>query len=1183
MEEQIKIYKEAREKVVQFLKDDLLGPISENEIIAPDVRTYPRQTIYGFDQTIGPLERYSVGILYPMNSQKNDEEIQGDDRETDTGGTEGDLKKKNDSVKLNQTSMGFTFSVQNLHKGEIEIELTAGRYIKYKTKLFDTYEEEKFSLITPIFENFRKRKNPHKKIPDTYDPFKDPIITDTGLYIEEIEKLNKGSENSSSNNLEDEESETDKQRELYNEFWERIPMEDTLNLTLKNLKANSIQLFSVFESRGEIVIRTEILGDIITITTVLYNQIKDSNNKTESCIFQPKIKINLKDVEIAIINSDHTLDTFSLIYRENLNIGIGHGVAIDWEEEFIDGIKSVKSIWTEFLPTYEIERTGHSIDSSINIDLTMDFFVRNKNNPETIFENIENFISGYSSWIDSKKIDIDNGYETRNIYNIDEKIIIPDNLKKIAIKNLKNAENSKNRMNEGLQTLKSNPLALDAFILTNRAMRDSAKQSSKENITDDDFYSKWSWRPFQIGFLLQNITNIIDPFDKNRKIVDLLWFPTGGGKTEAYFGIASFILFYRRLRNPKNPDFGAGMGVLMRYTLRLLTIQQFQRATRLIMALEIIRSEDPKRLGKYPFSIGLWVGGDVTPNSRFEAFNQVTQLQKDFNVKFNKNGSIKQFIKCEWCHTKLTEEAYFMPNQDTQLIIKCVNKNCKFNNNSFPIPIKMVDEDIYDLPPSLIIATVDKFAAIPWRPQTSTLLGLSTSIKQLPLEVDQPDLIIQDELHLIEGPLGSLVSAYEMMILYLMQQKSPSYIDTDYIPLPKIIASTATAKDAESQIRGIYNRNYSIFTPMGLSYKDNYFSKTIPKNNELGRLYIGVHPIGHSQLKMWIRLMSNLQVSSFNLLQENEKDPFWTVLSYFNSIRELGVAQRRINDTDMDRIYTLFQRFFKKIDEPDIYRLVGTSDVLRFTGDQDAFDLPKEIARAEIPYETPKKGKFVKAHSVIVASNMIQVGIDITRLGSMLVAGQPKRTSEYIQATSRVGRGKSGGLVTQLYSWTRPRDRSHYEHFRPYHESIYNYVETVSVTPFASRAIEKWIHAIIIGVMRFKIPSLTKKSDAGKFKLNDPNQPEIMEELEEIKKFLLAKCREINPRMEETLISEFERVITSWHQFAGDMKGSLVYETLSEDKMSLMYVAGSKKHGELSFPTQWSLRDVEGHGYIKIR
>ncbi|MEW6406851.1 MAG: helicase-related protein, partial [Chloroflexota bacterium] len=586
---------------------------------------------------------------------------------------------------------------------------------------------------------------------------------------------------------------------------------------------------------------------------------------------------------------------------------------------------------------------------------------------------------------------------------------LSDNHKAVALQNLDRCQRVVERAESGIVMIGEDAAVREAFQLSNRGMLMQRARITWLKMAVDarppvpELSSDHRWRPFQIFFILLCMSSIADPSTEARSAVDLLWFPTGGGKTEAYLGLTAFTIFLRRLR-ASNIDEVAGVTVLMRYTLRLLTIQQFQRAASLLLSCESIRRSMPDRLGEEPISLGLWVGGAATPNSLKEAAGKLRELLEGERVL---EGNPYQIHSCPWCGAKMTPRDYRI---GVTMLIQCPDKVCEFSGG---LPLYVVDEDIYKRMPSLLIGTVDKFARLPWLASSSALFGRGEK-RYLP-----PELIIQDELHLITGPLGTLVGLYETAIDALCQRNG--------IP-PKIIASTATIRRAAEQCLGLFDRSLSQFPPPGMDARDSFFARQVPSEEKPGRLYIGVHAPGKSMKTTLLRVYALLLQKIYEHQSEPERrDPYWTLIGYFNSMRELGGAVRLVDDDVRERMRVLS----KRAQEDQKQRYLNS-----------VRELNSRIGSDEIPEILDQMSREMgdpAALDVLLATNMISVGVDIDRLGLMVVNGQPKMSSEYIQATSRIGR-MFPGLVVTLYNWTRPRDRSHYERFVGYHSAIYSHV-----------------------------------------------------------------------------------------------------------------------------------------------
>jgi hypothetical protein len=645
----------------------------------------------------------------------------------------------------------------------------------------------------------------------------------------------------------------------------------------------------------------------------------------------------------------------------------------------------------------------------------------------------------------------------------------------LARRNMQRAGECAGRLEQAIELLRADPVARRAYRASHSAMLLQRQWS------EDDPSARMIWRPFQLAFQLLGLSGLVRPLAENggasdeRLMMDLLWFPTGGGKTEAYLGLIAFLLFHRRLRQAGNPDDGAGVAALMRYTLRLLTVQQFERAARMVLACDLIRrqaAEHDNSLGSVPFSIGLWVGQDATPNT----------IEKARTPDGRRKA--RQLTRCPCCRqSSLNWDAE--PARD--YVVHCMNSGCAFFG--VDLPIYTIDELLYRHRPSLVIGTVDKFAQLCRRAETGNLLGADVG--------EPPDLILQDELHLISGPLGTVVGVYEAAIDRICARLG--------VP-PKVVGSTATIRRAEQQVLRLFNREVFQFPPPVLDWSDSCFA--VLDEEVPGRVYVGITTVGRSpKFTLQAVCASLLQRANEPAWTDEERDPFWTLLTYFNSMRELGGAHVMMLDdvNDSMRIYA----------RSPAVRRPAVQELLELTSRVSSEDIPEILERLDRPY--PRQDV-----SVVLATNMISVGVDIPRLGLMVVNGQPKSMAEYIQATSRVGRGSVPGLIVTVYNAGRSRDRAHYESFRTWHQALYRDVEATSVTPFAARARDKALHAAIVALARHLVPGLR----------NDPPTltPVLRDQLEEFVRSLEERARAVEPGEADAAAAEAADFLDRWER-----------------------------------------------------
>jgi len=871
--------------------------------------------------------------------------------------------------------------------------------------------------------------------------------------------------------------------------------------------------------------RVRAIGEqrIVTLSLLNTHRVSSTTRLDSYCFFQPEIIVESVDPgkpvfishggrEGGYIDPDRIQN--ELLYRHAPEYAVGHGCGVEWDAR--EGELATR-LSTCVIPSYELLQLTPNPREHFR---ALEMYFLSTASGEELINALEELPALYRDWLSRLKLDQ-----------------VPAALQETARQNIKDCEVVAERIELGIRLIKEDKQVQEAFRLANRAMliqrgrvtwlKIPADERPPEPILDKSH----TWRPFQLGFILLCLPSIANPKDPDRRLVDLLWFPTGGGKTEAYLGLTAFTIFLRRLRGDGGKQ-TAGVTVLMRYTLRLLTIQQFQRASTLIMACETIRRQSKGKLGEDEINLGLWVGGAATPNKLSQAKTALEQILQGERVL---EGNPYQIHSCPWCGTPITPRHYRI---GVTLVIQCPNEDCEF---ATALPLYLVDEDIYRRKPSLLIGTVDKFARLPWLAEAGAIFGRPDG-DTLP-----PELIIQDELHLISGPLGSLVGLYETAIDRLCQR--------DGIP-PKIIASTATIRRAAEQSRGLFNRGFSQFPPPALDARDNFFSWQISPEARPGRLYVGVHAPGKSMKTALLRIYAVLLQRIFeHTADPTLRDPYWTLVGYFNSLRELGGALRLVEDDVRDRMKLLASRAGEKQRYINYYR-----------------ELNSRIGSDEIPEILDHMSKTINDNSaidVLLATNMISVGMDIDRLGLMVVNGQPKMTSEYIQATSRIGR-QYPGLVVTLYNWTRPRDRSHYERFISYHSSIYSQVEPTSVTPYSNRARDRGLHAVFITLMRHLHPELNQEQAAQNF---DPDSWYVRSIIEEI----LARVAEIDPAEVDEVRQELEYVCSRWGQLTKAEKLNYGRSYQNPALPHLMNPA-EEAHGAemLSFPTLNSLRDVEG-------
>ncbi|SHF84959.1 Helicase conserved C-terminal domain-containing protein [Loktanella atrilutea] len=879
---------------------------------------------------------------------------------------------------------------------------------------------------------------------------------------------------------------------------------------------------------------------ILTVTLINKAQPTEDRLRDELCLLQSGLKVNAVTPAgqgairprptPSFAGADEDAQSAALLYRNVLEYAVGHGIAVAWEPTPEQRVASINTTW---MPTSVVKGTsasGHpSLVSFLAVNpqsLSAEWLARAGARDE-ILKVLGGFADVYEAWIWSDLTPRAGDFEGE--------------LGTAAGRNLGRCSDALRRIRAGIATLVRDDNAWTAFTLANAAMDRQSRFGAK-----GDRAGPLTWRPFQLAYFLMVVPGLVDPADADRDDVDLLWFPTGGGKTEAYLGLTAFQILHRRLTDADRRDEG-GVDVLMRYTLRLLTVQQFQRAASLICACDAIRSERGD-LGDAPITLGLYVGGDATPNRTATAIDALA-LEHDGQQP---KSTPCQLLDCPVCGSALDVNCYKVTGQGTGIDIRCANASCETANK--PLPVLTVDDFIYGTPTSLLIGTIDKFAQLPRRRDLRTLFGLDGGLR--------PGLIIQDELHLISGPLGSMAGLYETVVDMLCTNEGVR---------PKVIGSTATIGQASRQVRALFDRPVLQFPPSGFEASDSFFA--VQDEDGPDRLYVGLCSAGRSP-------KFALQAGAAALLQgigylvsigtpPSIADPFWTTVLYFNSLRELGGAHILLQDDIPRQIAFLAGRLAS---QPRILE----TDAIELSSRVASRNLPDYLGQLSHPLMDGTDPFTPEPRDAVLASNMISVGVDVSRLGLMLVNGQPKSTAEYIQASSRVGRGIDGMVLT-LYNFGRPRDISHFEHFLGYHGALYRSVEATSVTPWAPRARDKALHAVVAAAVRHLSAGMDDDSAAADF---DAQTDDVLALVEVIR----HRARTSSEGVEaDDASDDLNAILEEWAMRSQNARASgteLVYwerpAPYGRTKPHLMTSAEEGTiPGALAWPTPNSMREVE--------
>ncbi|MFN8044754.1 MAG: helicase-related protein [Dermatophilaceae bacterium] len=892
----------------------------------------------------------------------------------------------------------------------------------------------------------------------------------------------------------------------------------------------------------ELVVHSrEARGGAIAVTLTLVNTLRAPQGEKDAfSFFRPRITVRpvhatLRERPPATLAGVDELEIRSqqLLFRDVRSFAVGHGCAVAWEGS------DPETVRTTYLPRYELllsEAAGGD-----GLDLSMTALAEDDS-----FDVLERLIADYRVWI--------SGLPASAAEALDDEEEATLQL------HMREARAASDRMEAGLALLRTDGNVRRAFQLMNLAM---AQQRSRQEhhrsggFGDPDSTAAAAWRPFQIAFILTNLSGLADPDHEDRHIADLLWFPTGGGKTEAYLGIIGIAILLRRLRDPK----AAGVSVLMRYTLRLLTLQQYQRATGLICALEMERQAHLPDTA--PISIGLWVGKASTPNDVDTAGRALQKARRPGARDADEDASDPvQLRRCPWCGSPLDHNNYEIVDR-TWMRVACGRDTCAFR---YGLPVHIIDSDVYTNRPSLVIGTVDKFAMMPWKREVGALLGAGGPVADPAYDYLPPDLIVQDELHLISGPLGTMVGLYETAVDGIAGRRAPA----------KIVASTATIRRASDQVRAVFARTARQFPPPGLSHRDSFFAVQAPRSEKASREYVGAMAPGASQTTLMVRVYASLLQSAAMVPESDPSaDLYWTLLGYFNSLRILGGAYIQVLDDVPDQMKVIASRRGETVRNPKAIR--------EMTSRKRSSEIPHELEILE-----RRRGE-LEAADVVLATNMISVGVDVDRLGLMVVMGQPQTSSEYIQATSRVGR-RMPGLVVTVYNSGRSRDLSHYENFAAYHRMLYRHVEATGATPFAPRARDRALHAVLVSLARHLVAGAGASESAGR-------AAEWADKLEDLADLIVdrsiasrtASDVPADDESPETIRKELSELIDHWADahvshyegWFSKWRGALLIEASrvlsSEDEPQFAFPPA-----EPAWPTLTSMRDVDAESSVYL-
>ena len=1225
-------YESAREIIRKRVKSELIGPGSDL-FLCTDPQ-YKDEVIEG-----KPLSRYFSGVLFPKMKQAdstetgeeeyNDESTTGEDtldnsqniltskHEAETSGDsnhekEDDIKEPAEDEEdaepkyvtntFYPSNMGISFCLDKSCK-KFNVVVSFGNYKKAKySDIKLRYEGDDIRLIQEngidtIAGYDEKNKALYQK--------KELVRTEKGEKTYDYQALQAGIQAIKKNNYSHPLAGCIQKlffKDKYKRFDNEISFEVNLEELIKSKEHHKIYNLSDLPNtnseswhkdlKGNLVLHAKLyanetpnkyylkflLENTLGLNKNFFSQTKDKTN--QCCLFQTEIKVlsdkllpfkeygerkdYLKDSE------DEQLD---FLFRDKRAYGIGHNTGCTWENYAEDNAKP-KWIKSTFIPDFDVKNQSTKSDkiephvlSIKNLSLFSEY------SKDIIVQNLKKVVFAYEIWIDEQLVD-----GSKN---------------KIGLENLEKCRIIKQRIIEGINLLAEDETVFKAFQLANSAIYIQMFQSAvyfrgrregfevydktnEKQLSFKDYYNATyqdeneipKWRPFQLAFILQSLKSFVNPDCDERKLVDLLYFPTGGGKTEAYLAVSAFLIFLRRL---KHPDKYSGVNVIIRYTLRLLSAQQFERATKLILACEFIRRNNEQELGDKKISIGFWIGGKTIPNRHQDSgYTKGAKSKYDKTIERLQKGENVinpfQITNCQWCNTKTISKekpdnkhlVYGHRHTGKKLLSFCTNPTCHFSENNGGYPIVLIDEDIYKEPPTVLFATVDKFARLAWEESATSLFN--TIEGNFP-----PELIIQDELHLLNGPLGSLVGLFENVMLDLCSGDGR---------IPKVIASTATVKNVGHQVRGLYGREVSIFPQYATNADDTFFSKRLSDSK---RKYIGILPTGKTTVMTKLQLLAALLLARLEILESNEHrvfaDQYWTILSYYKSLKELGRFSNKITSELKPVIQQLQQRLFKNDDVKahNYYKLSWRT--LELTSRIPNERIKRNLDNLTIEFNGDIRNH--KAYELVLATNMISVGLDIGRLGIMIINGMPPNTAEYIQASSRVARVNEGMVIT-LFDPNNTRDLSFFEDFVQFHKTFYKQVAPLSVTPFAESGLDKMLFTSLIAFCRHKLGFAANNAASA---LADS---ETRTRLKESFKQLFEQHPFLSADDKVRLITKTNDYIDNWKAYI-DRKPDLKYYWYGHPDVSLLKPMEEKQNDSDILVAMQSMRNVEPNTDIQIK
>ena len=1199
--------KENRDIVIERVRKEIIGPGSDLFHCKED---FSDEIIEG-----KPLQRYFSGILFPkqllpnpsdidenlMNDENNPNDDENDDDSDDVSirenknsennnedsGEDGDgtdTQSKYTAKTFFPSHFGITFAVDNTCE-KFKAIICFGNYIKAKPEEIKIpFSGEGIHLLNEhglnhyvSYDEVNKALSQVKKLQRTkdgnttaeYQAFQDGLKSfgkatsyDHALYKIISKLFFKDKYKRNDNCIEFEVNIADILKAENQHIELKLAEQPNINTENwnKEMKENLVFHLKLYTNYPDKYYIKAIIENKSLVAKDKFSLSKEKVNQL-SC-FQTEIRIvsekllPFRDYKSHLYKTDED-KMLDYLYREKLAFGIGHNTACTWENA--QSPNTPQWIESTFLPEYDVKSQSSETDKIKGEILNIKNLSVYNTDKQNIISNLTKVAEAYKIWIEDERKSA-NGND-------------------LGLQNIEKCEQIYKRISNGIKLLSENENALRAFQLANTAIYLQMFQTAQHFNTKKEGFEVWKrsgdlqhnfqdyatlnfpsnrvpeWRPFQLAFILQCLASFVEENSNEKELIDLLYFPTGGGKTEAYLAVSAFLIFWRRINYSKSYD---GVNIIIRYTLRLLSAQQFERASKMILACEFIRSNH-NDLGNTKISIGFWVGNQTIPNTIKEAKTKLDNTLKKLNKGDNFVVNPFQLSNCQWCNTKIiskikqADTVYQIGHRigKTNLQSHCLNEACHFSETKGGLPVVLIDEDIYSKPPTILFATVDKFAMLAWKGEATTFFnGVNR----------KPELIIQDELHLLNGTLGSLVGLFENALLQLCDN-------------PKIIASTATVKNVDKQIQGLYSREARVFPQYATNSDDTFFSKVIEESK---RKYIGILPTGKTTVVTNLQLLASLLYARLEIWKQSsdkkEADNFWTILSYLKSLKEIGRFSNKINSELKPIIKQLQVRYLN-----DDFISANNYNKLSYRNLELTSRIPNEKIKKNLDKLEIEFNGNIKEHTsydLVLATNMISVGLDVSRLGVMVMNGMPPNTAEYIQASSRVAR-KNEGLVLTLYDPFNSRDLSYYEDFVQFHKTFYKQVEPLSVTPFAENALDKMLFTLILAYFRHSTKYTA--NDMANALIDDKVKNELRSNL-----VTLFQNHQFAQNDLQLITEKLDDILRDW-KYKIEAQKDLKYFWKDHPKESLIVPMQEKKNDDDTLTAMQSMRSVEPSAEILIK